>query len=103
MSQKNQPHPKLDRLLKAVCAEYGVTVDELRGRHHGRALVAARREFCIRAWALHIFSGPTIGGAICRDHTTVMYHCGLLKNSKKKSSIPNRSFLPAVPASAVLH
>lgn len=80
MSQTVCLHPKLLHLLNEVCAEHGVDIAMVRGCHRKQAIIEARRDFCRRAWGMQVFSGPEIGSAINKDHTTVMYHCGLLKD-----------------------
>lgn len=79
MSKTVCDHQVLIRIFKWVCVKHGITPAALMGPHRQRHLVIAREEFCRRAWKTQLFSAPQIGYAINRDHTTVMYHCGLLK------------------------
>lgn len=86
MSIKHCHHPTLISLLNEVAAKHDLDPKMLKGLYRGCHVVAARREFCRRAFALQIFSTPEIGGAINKDHTTVLHHCGLLKRTKRKAA-----------------
>lgn len=58
-----------------VAAElYSVTVEEVLSDSRAARVVKARQAAC---WLLraHGLSFPTIGAALARDHTTVMYAC----------------------------
>lgn len=77
MSASRTNHPILLNILFEVCNTYKLTPVEICGRQRGVNLTRARREFCERAKDTGLFSLPEIGYIIGRDHTTVMYHCGL--------------------------
>lgn len=68
---------QLKELAEKIAAEHNVTLQELRGAHRQRRIVAARRAFCIAAWQQQIYSSVEIGYAINREHSTVMHHCGM--------------------------
>lgn len=68
----------LQSLKEEVSAKHGVTVAALESRRQERRrnpqLIAARVEYCQRAYAMEAFSLPEIGRSINRHHTTVLHH-----------------------------
>lgn len=64
----------LTQLKNEVCDRHKISLAGLEGPCRRAQFVAARTEFCWRAYALDCFSLPEIGRSIKRDHTTVMHH-----------------------------
>jgi chromosomal replication initiation ATPase DnaA len=77
--ENTRPTSSLAGLLKEVAAEFGVSVEALRGPRRDRPYPAIRGEFCRRAMAMERYSTTQIGLAINRDHTTVIYALGRQK------------------------
>lgn len=67
-----QPYTQLAQIMRDVAAEFGVTVEQLRGPQ--RRFVPARKEFCRRAWEFGRWSSLQIGRALNRDHKTILHH-----------------------------
>jgi len=78
--------PLLADLLEEVSDEFGTTPIALLSPRREQPLPAARVEFCRRAYALQCFSLPQIGRAINRDHTTVLFCLGRLKQKPSKTT-----------------
>lgn len=68
----------LQSLKEEVAAKHGITVPALESSRQERcrtpALIAARVEYCQRAYAMGGYSLPEIGRSINRHHTTVLHH-----------------------------
>lgn len=64
----------LHELMKEVCAKYGTSLYEVKGRHRNRNIVDARREICYRGMTELKLSSGRIGRTLGRDHTTVLHH-----------------------------
>lgn len=73
----------LRALLREVAEAHGFEIDHLRGLNKTKRMVAARHDFCRRAYAEGRWSTVQIGRAINRDHTTVLYAVGALAKSRR--------------------
>ena len=68
------PEPTWVPIAKEVCAEFGVSIKEVKSHRRDKYLVIPRRKL---AWRLKRETSMTIaqiGRVLCRDHTTVIYH-----------------------------
>lgn len=63
---------RFEEILTEVCAAHLVSREELLGRGRRQDVVAARREFCVRA-RREGASYPVIAWFVGRDHTSIMY------------------------------
>ena len=89
----------VDRIVKAVCSHFQVSVADLRGKRRTRAIALPRQIAMYLSRDLTACSFPDIGSKIGgRDHSTVMYAC-----SKIADAIPSdaelRSHVDAIRAS----
>ncbi len=89
----------VDRVVKAVCSHFQVSVVDLRGKRRTRAIALPRQIAMYLARDLTACSFPEIGTKIGgRDHSTVMYAC-----SKIADALPTdaelRSHVDAIRAS----
>lgn len=62
---------ELEPALRAVCARYFVSLEEVLGRSRMKAIAQARRG-CFAAMRVRGLSLPDIGRLLDRDHTTVL-------------------------------
>lgn len=58
----------LVRIVKAVAARCGVTIDEMYGRGRHPQVVFSRRVYVVLARRLTIAAFPEISGGICQNH-----------------------------------
>jgi chromosomal replication initiation ATPase DnaA len=68
----------LRHLLVQVAFRHGITPDQMIGPQRVRRFVRARVEFCKEAFGSGKWSSTQIGLALDRDHTTILYHAGVL-------------------------
>ena len=78
MNKRYQVRPELVILRQAICDEYQVTVEAFKSACRRHILVCARRAFCTQAYNSMLYSCTEIGIACARDHTTVLYHAGVV-------------------------
>ncbi len=62
----------LQHIVKWVCRVYGVTEQEMASRRRGKRLSLARKACYFYAYTYTKHSFPDIGGALGKDHTTVL-------------------------------
>jgi len=91
-----KPQPQLkkettrEKIIRAVCDKYDVTLDELRGNGRNKNITTARHE-CFYRFRHEIkqmgrpLSLPEIGKAFCKDHTTVMH--GINRHAERLSNV----------------
>jgi hypothetical protein len=88
----------LHKILREVCAKRGSRPSEM--SDHAvtvDCVVAARREYCVRAKTETTKTLNQIGRVIGRDHTTVLHH---LRRAKKLGEFPNHAVPPSGMASS---
>ena len=89
----------VDRVVKAVCSHFQVSVTDLRGKRRTRAIALPRQIAMYLARDLTACSFPEIGSKIGgRDHSTVMYACSKIAESLS-SDAELRSHVDAIRAS----
>lgn len=71
---------KYDMIVEAVCAEFRVTVDQLKHRSRKRPVVEARQALCYTLRYKLGYGIVRIGDIINRDHTTVIHSCRTMQN-----------------------
>lgn len=69
---------RIEQILRNVCDEYAVSRTQLLGRSRRHSVAQARGQVC-RALREMGLSYPEVAEALNLDHTTVMYHCQILK------------------------
>lgn len=67
--------PKLRRIAEEVCREHGFPMHRLLSDYRRKPEVLWRQEFMWRAYQTGLFSYPTIGRFLGKDHTTVLAGC----------------------------
>jgi chromosomal replication initiation ATPase DnaA len=63
----------LNNLLSQIAAQHGYTLTQIQARSRVKALCAARQAAMVAAYATGRWSGPSIGRALHRDHSTVFH------------------------------
>lgn len=63
----------LNAITQEVCAEFGVTLSDIREWDRTPRHAAARQTLCYRLRLCGLYSYPKIASHICRDHTTVRH------------------------------
>ena len=86
---QSEPPPKrqpfaLRHLMAQVALRYGITLEQMVGPQRCRPFVMARQAFCEEAFASGKWSSTQIGDVLDRDHTTVLYHAGVLNCRKPR-------------------
>jgi hypothetical protein len=91
-----EPEPQLkkettrEKIIRAVCDKYDVTLDEMRSAARNKNITDARHE-CFYRFRHEIkqkgrpLSLPEIGKAFCKDHTTVMH--GINRHAERLSNV----------------
>jgi hypothetical protein len=91
-----EPQPKRkkettrEKIIRAVCDKYDVTLDELRGNGRNKNITFARHE-CFYRFRHEIkqmgrpLSLPEIGKAFCKDHTTIMH--GINRHAERLENV----------------
>jgi hypothetical protein len=91
-----EPEPQLkkettrEKIIRAVCDKYDVTLDEMRSVARNKNITTARHE-CFYRFRHEIkqkgrpLSLPEIGKAFCKDHTTVMH--GINRHAERLSNV----------------
>jgi hypothetical protein len=91
-----EPQPKRkkettrEKIIRAVCDKYDVTLDELRGNGRNKNITSARHE-CFYRFRNEIkqmgrpLSLPEIGKAFCKDHTTIMH--GINRHAERLENV----------------
>ena len=69
-------------LLYIVAGEHGVSTEDILGQRRHKRIIAARHEVIRRAYLETGLSTTQIGRLLNRDHTTVLYVCGLTKKNR---------------------
>lgn len=70
--------PRVSSLIREICSQYGVTVNDVMGRDQDEVVVSVRHEIWRTLREEVVFadgrppSWPRIGGWFARDHTTIM-------------------------------
>ena len=67
------PREQADAIAAAVCAEWGVTMDMIRGPSRTPAVSIPRQVLCEQLRFRTIMSLAEIGDYVNRDHTSVLY------------------------------
>lgn len=77
---------RTEHVIAAAADLYGVTADAVLSNDRGGRVVLARQAACwlLRARGLSL---PTIGRALGRDHTTVLYACNKLDADPAKRAL----------------
>ena len=65
--------PSLRDIEAAVCARFGLTVEQLRGPGRVRGIARPRQIIMYLAREMTVLSYPRIGAYFHRDHTTVLW------------------------------
>jgi chromosomal replication initiation ATPase DnaA len=65
--------PKLEDILKQVCDQTGVSIEDIKGPKRYRHLVDARRLFVVMALKTYNYSLKSVGNAIGRDHSGAIH------------------------------
>lgn len=84
--------PTLKRLAEEVCDEHGCTLDMLRSGSRRRSLVRIRFEFMWRAYQTGLFSYPTIGRFLGKDHTSCINGVRRFKEMAPDDQTANSGF-----------
>jgi chromosomal replication initiation ATPase DnaA len=91
-----EPQPKRkkettrEKIIRAVCDKYDVTMDEMRSAARNKNITDARHE-CFYRFRHEIkqkgrpLSLPEIGKAFCKDHTTVMH--GINRHAERLENV----------------
>jgi chromosomal replication initiation ATPase DnaA len=91
-----EPEPQLkkettrEKIIRAVCDKYDVTLDEMRSAARNKNITDARHE-CFYRFRHEIkqmgrpLSLPEIGKAFCKDHTTVMH--GINRHAERLENV----------------
>ena len=91
-----EPEPDLkqettrEKIIRAVCDKYDVTLDEMRSAARNKNITNARHE-CFYRFRHEIkqmgrpLSLPEIGKAFCKDHTTVMH--GINRHAERLENV----------------
>ena len=91
-----EPQPKRkkettrEKIIRAVCDKYDVTLDELRGNGRNKNITTARHE-CFYRFRHEIkqmgrpLSLTEIGNAFCKDHTTIMH--GINRHAERLENV----------------
>jgi chromosomal replication initiation ATPase DnaA len=79
--------PTLRRIAEEVCAEHGFPISRLLSDYRRQPEVRWRQEFMWRAYQTGLFSYPTIGRFLGKDHTSVVH--GVRAHAERLASEPH--------------
>ena len=69
-------------IIRNTAAKHNVRPDEILGPRRHKQIVAARHEAVRRAYFETRFSSTQLGRIFKRDHSTILYACGLCSSKK---------------------
>ena len=72
-TQVLKPHELLDKLVKIICRNRGITEQDLMSKSRLHSLVMSRHEFCFLARNKTKLSLNMIGALIGKNHATVLH------------------------------
>ena len=88
---------KIKSIQYRVCAEHGITIEDMLSVRRNDEFVAARHEAIRRAYSKTKASTPCIGRAFNRSHTTILFVLDRL-NKKRPRRIEKPGVLIKLPA-----
>jgi hypothetical protein len=83
---RRQPTRFMRDILAEVCAEYGITPEEIKGPGRKRYHAVPRQEFMLRCHETGR-SLPEIGRFLGRDHTTVLHGCRVARERREAAAL----------------
>lgn len=95
------PRQLTDKRLEAICARYGLTLEQLRSPDKRHATMQARYDAWLDISLELDWSTSQMGRRLNRDHSTIIY--GRQRAAQRRFGLPPKAHMALIREAALMH